>query len=55
MEELPPLQATASATSDVAASAANFDVTERFRTTSGAVSCFNPDVSGSQRIYPPSP
>ena len=55
MEELPPLQATASAASDVAASVAYFDLTECFRTTSGAVSSFNPDVFGSQRIYPPSP
>src|SRR5438445_3622208 len=53
MEELPPLQATASATSDVAASAANFDFTECFRTTSGPVSCFDPDVFGSQRIFHP--
>jgi len=50
MEELPPLQATASAASDVAASAANFDLTECFRTTSGAVFCFDIDVFGSQRI-----
>src|SRR3989454_7715714 len=53
MEELPPLQATASATSDVAASAANFDITECFRTTSGVVSCLNPDVFGSQRMVHP--
>src|SRR2546426_1164084 len=53
IENLPPLQATASAATDVAASAANFDLTEGFRTTSGVVSCFNPDVFGSQRMVHP--
>jgi hypothetical protein len=55
IDELPPPHPTAIAPSNIAASAASFGFTDCLRATSGVVSCFNPDVFGSQRIVYPFP